>query len=135
MAQCSRNTLGNLRFSQAVIADHPVPAASGAAVGTAADRTPGGATLIATRPRLPWFGPRLHAHVLVVTSDYDAMRAAMYARQVGLPAHAVGARTARYYWPGAVLREFVAVVNERRWQHLVLLAVVVLPLPLAMLFA
>ncbi|NNG19085.1 hypothetical protein HJ590_05740 [Naumannella sp. ID2617S] len=55
----------------------------------------------------------------------------MYARRLGLPGHAVGSRTARYYWPSAMLREFVAVVNERRIQHAVLWALIALPFPLA----
>ncbi|MDO5498919.1 MAG: ElyC/SanA/YdcF family protein [Propionibacteriaceae bacterium] len=74
--------------------------------------------------------------MLIVTSDYHALRAATYARELGLPAHAVGARTARYFWPSAILREFVAVLNRHRVRHLVVLALVALPAPLLLtLFA
>lgn len=51
---------------------------------------------------------------LVVTNDYHAPRAAMLARRLGIDAQAVGSRTARYYWPSAYLREFVAVMREQR---------------------
>jgi uncharacterized SAM-binding protein YcdF (DUF218 family) len=51
---------------------------------------------------------------LLVTNDYHAPRAAMLARRLGIDAQAVGSRTARYYWPSAYLREFVAVMREQR---------------------
>lgn len=49
------------------------------------------------------------SRVLIVTSDYHVLRAAMLARRVGLPAGATGAKTARYFVPSATLREFAAV--------------------------
>ena len=49
------------------------------------------------------------SRVLIVTSDYLVLRAAMLARRVGLPAAATGAKTARYFVPSATLREFAAV--------------------------
>lgn len=58
----------------------------------------------------------------VVTNDYHAFRAALMARRAGVNGHVVGARTARYYWPSATIREFVAVLAEHRALHLVLVA-------------
>ena len=49
------------------------------------------------------------SRVLIVTSDYHVLRAAMLARRVGLSAAATGAETARYFVPSATLREFAAV--------------------------
>lgn len=66
---------------------------------------------------------------LIVTSSYHAMRAAILARRLGIDAQAAGAPTAGYYWPSAVLREFVAVLAEHRWRHLVLSLVIAVPLP------
>ncbi|WP_235515394.1 YdcF family protein [Curtobacterium sp. Leaf183] len=63
--------------------------------------------------------------VVVATSNYHVMRAAMLARSLGSSAEVVGARTARYYVPSAFLREFVAVVAAHRVAHAVALAVVV----------
>lgn len=57
--------------------------------------------------------------LLVVTSDYHVMRAAMLARSLGSPAQVAGARTARYYVPSAFLREFAAVLWAHRVGHLV----------------
>lgn len=72
---------------------------------------------------------------LIVTSNYHAFRAAVLARRLGIDAQAVGAPTAGYYWPSAVLREFVAILREHRVRNLVLLVLVCVPAPLAMLLA
>lgn len=66
---------------------------------------------------------------LIVTSNYHAFRAAVLARRAGVDADAVGAPTAGYYWPSAVLREFVAILREYRVTNAVLLLVVSVPLP------
>ncbi|MGU3409739.1 YdcF family protein [Microbacterium sp. M1A1_1b] len=67
----------------------------------------------------------LTGSVVVATSNYHVMRAAMLARSIGSDAEVVGARTARYYVPSAFLREFVAVVAAHRVAHAVALAAVV----------
>ncbi len=64
--------------------------------------------------------------VVVVTNDFHAFRAAIIAREVGLDAQVVGARTARYFFPSAVLREFVGVLARTPWLHAVALLVAVL---------
>ena len=46
---------------------------------------------------------------IVVTSNYHVFRAAILARRLGINGQATGARTGRYYWPTATLREFAAV--------------------------
>ncbi|WP_192496973.1 ElyC/SanA/YdcF family protein [Gulosibacter chungangensis] len=56
--------------------------------------------------------------MLVATNDYHAFRAALLARKLGIDAQVVGAKTARYYFPSAVLREFAAVLFLEKWQHL-----------------
>jgi uncharacterized SAM-binding protein YcdF (DUF218 family) len=61
-----------------------------------------------------------------VTSDYHVFRTATYARRVGLKADGVGSRTARYYFPNAFIREYVAVMLEHRWALVLLVAVWVL---------
>ncbi|MEQ3551092.1 YdcF family protein [Pseudonocardia nematodicida] len=70
---------------------------------------------------------------LIVTSNYHAFRAAVLAKRLGVDAQAVGAPTAGYYWPSAVLREFVAILREHRVANTVLLLVVSVPPPLAVL--
>ena len=61
-----------------------------------------------------------------VTSDYHVFRTATYARRVGLKADGVGSRTARYYFPNAFIREYVAVMLEHRWALALLVAIWVL---------
>ena len=70
--------------------------------------------------------PDAQAPVVVVTSNYHAFRAAMLTRAVGLDAKVVGAPTARYYYPSALLREFVAVMVQNRMWNLTVVAVVLL---------
>lgn len=53
---------------------------------------------------------------MVVTSDFHGFRAAMLLSKQGTPGNAVGARSARYFWPSAKLREFVAILAaNRKW--------------------
>ena len=72
------------------------------------------------------------AQGLIVTSNYHVMRAAILARKLGIGAQAAGAPTAGYYWPSAMIREFVAILAERPVLHLVMAAVVALPIPLTL---
>lgn len=53
----------------------------------------------------------------LVTSDYHVFRAAMYARAVGLNADGLGSRTARYYFPTAFIREFIAISRRYWWPY------------------
>jgi uncharacterized SAM-binding protein YcdF (DUF218 family) len=49
------------------------------------------------------------ARCVIVTSNYHVFRTAILARQAGIRGQVTGARTAGYYWPSAMLREFAAV--------------------------
>lgn len=50
---------------------------------------------------------------VVVTNNFHAFRAAMMARKTGVNGQVLGSPTAKYYWPSATIREFVAVF----WEH------------------
>ena len=63
--------------------------------------------------------------VVVVTNDYHAFRAAIITREQGLAAQVVGAHTARYFLPSAILREFVGVLARHPWPHLVVATLVI----------
>lgn len=60
--------------------------------------------------------------VLVVTSSYHVLRAAVFAREAGSDAQVIGAPTARWFVPSAFLREFAAVLTAHRRLHVLLLA-------------
>ncbi|MCX4744032.1 YdcF family protein [Kitasatospora sp. NBC_01287] len=47
---------------------------------------------------------------LIVTSSFHVLRSAILARRAGVRGQVLGAPTAAYYWPSAMLREFVAVL-------------------------
>jgi uncharacterized SAM-binding protein YcdF (DUF218 family) len=69
--------------------------------------------------------------VAVVTSDFHALRAAFLMRKAGLDGYAVGSRTVRYFWPTAVIREYVAVLRDHFWLNAVLLVLSCVPLGFA----
>ena len=63
-----------------------------------------------------------------VTNNFHAFRAALLMRRLGIAGYSVGAPTARYYWPTAVIREFVAVLRDHRVLNTVLLALTCVPI-------
>lgn len=65
-------------------------------------------------------------HAIFVSNNYHIFRAGIYARQVGLRADGIGAKTASYYLPNAFLREFVAVLLMKKWLHLIMCGLIVL---------
>lgn len=65
--------------------------------------------------------------VAVATSDYHAFRAAIIMRKEHIKGYTVGCRTARYYWPSATVREFIAILLEHSKLNLVILIGLSLP--------
>ncbi|RKN60042.1 YdcF family protein [Streptomyces klenkii] len=55
---------------------------------------------------------------VVVTNNFHAFRAAMTARRAGVSGQVLGSPTAKYFWPSATIREFVAVFWEHRTVNL-----------------
>lgn len=70
--------------------------------------------------------------VVVVTNDFHAFRAAIITRELGLRAQVVGAPTASYFLPSALLREFIGVLARNVWPHL-LAAVMIIAVGVALL--
>ncbi|SUD47608.1 DUF218 domain [Nocardia otitidiscaviarum] len=60
----------------------------------------------------------ISTRMLLVTSNFHALRTAILARRMGLDAAVVGSPTALYYLPSAVLREFVGILFEHKWFYL-----------------
>jgi uncharacterized SAM-binding protein YcdF (DUF218 family) len=66
---------------------------------------------------------------IIVTSSFHVFRAAMIARRAGINGQVTGARTARYYWPSATIREFAAVfLTYKVINGLICLLIIALPL-------
>jgi uncharacterized SAM-binding protein YcdF (DUF218 family) len=64
------------------------------------------AIMDAARPADPAGGG---TQCVIVTSNFHVFRTAILARKAGIRGEVTGARTAGYYWPSAMLREFAAV--------------------------
>ena len=43
----------------------------------------------------------------------------MFAKQAGLKADGIGARTARFFLPDAIIREYIAIFVRNKWWHAV----------------
>lgn len=76
-----------------------------------------------TRVLLPEANPWI-----VATSDYHAFRAAVLMRELKIPGNAVGAKTPRYFWAAAFLREYVAVLRRHMTLNAVMLILASVPL-------
>ncbi|MDT2827277.1 YdcF family protein [Enterococcus viikkiensis] len=57
-------------------------------------------------------------HAIFTSNNYHIFPAGMYASQAGLKIDGIGSKTARYYWPNAFLREFIAVALMHKRIHL-----------------
>ncbi|MCQ2567755.1 MAG: YdcF family protein [Mogibacterium sp.] len=70
---------------------------------------------------------------VLVTSNYHVYRALRYCRKIGLKCTGVGSHVAFYFWPSALIREYIAIHAEKK--HFILLAlgwlICILPLILA----
>ena len=53
-------------------------------------------------------------YTALVTSNYHVYRALRYCRKVGLKCKGIGSHVALYYWPCALIREFIAVHSEKK---------------------
>lgn len=71
------------------------------------------------------------AGLVVVTSSYHAVRAADLCRRQRLQAQVLGAGTARYFMPSALLREYVALLAVHPWLNAVMVALILASGPLA----
>lgn len=65
--------------------------------------------------------------IAAVTNNFHAFRAALLMRRQGLSGYSLGAPTARYYWPTAVIREYIAVLRDHRVLNIVLLSLSLVP--------
>ena len=66
----------------------------------------------------------------LVSSNYHVYRCLRLARKVGLPCTGIGADVALYYWPSALIREFIAVFLTKRFLIWALLGYLVFVSPL-----
>jgi len=60
---------------------------------------------------------------IYVTSNYHLLRTGMYARFAGLNINGIGSKTALYYLPNALIREYIAYVVMYKKRYTVLIAI------------
>ena len=60
-------------------------------------------------------------YTALVSSNYHVYRALRYCRKIGLKCIGIGSHVALYYYPSALIREFIAVHSEKK--HLIILIV------------
>ncbi len=58
------------------------------------------------------------ARALFVTNNYHIFRAGLFAEELGWKADGIGSKTKWYFWPNAFVREFIALLVDRRRHHL-----------------
>ena len=56
---------------------------------------------------------------IYATSNYHLLRAGIYARKAGLKINGIGAKTAFYFLPNAILREYIAYIYVYFKQNIV----------------
>jgi len=66
--------------------------------------------------------------IAVVTNNFHAFRAALILGRAKLKGYAVGSRTAHYFWPAAVIREYLAILRDSLAFSVVCLALSFVPL-------
>ncbi|MBL1226158.1 YdcF family protein [Enterococcus sp. BWR-S5] len=64
-------------------------------------------------------------HAIFTTNNFHLFRAGLFARQAGLKADGIGAKTAFYFLPNAFLREFAAIVLMRKKRHMLICGTIV----------
>lgn len=58
--------------------------------------------------------PKHRSEIALVSSNYHIYRCLTYAQSLKMKCTGFGSRVAMYYWPSAVIREFVAVITKKK---------------------
>lgn len=63
-----------------------------------------------------------HFNCIFSTNNFHVFRAGLYAKKVGLNSQGIGSKTAFYYWPNAMVREYIAILVMNRLRHSIVVA-------------
>ncbi|MGL5693676.1 MAG: YdcF family protein, partial [Peptostreptococcaceae bacterium] len=61
---------------------------------------------------------------IFITNNYHVFRASIFARKVGLKSNGVGAPTAFYFLPSALIREYIAILVIYKWISIIFILIV-----------
>ena len=73
-------------------------------------------------------------YTALVTSNYHVYRALRYCRKIGLKCIGIGSHVAFYYWPSALIREFIAVHAEKKHLFYLIAGWVLCMIPLCLAY-
>lgn len=62
---------------------------------------------------------------IFITNNFHLFRAGIYARQVNLNSQGIGSKTALYYWPNAMVREYIAFVVMKQKRHIKIISLII----------
>ncbi len=74
-------------------------------------------------------------YTAVVSSNYHVYRALRLCRKIGLKSVGVGGKVAAYYWPSALIREYVAVHSEKKHAIIFILGWLIMISPVLIMMA
>ncbi|WP_144461294.1 YdcF family protein [Siminovitchia fortis] len=61
---------------------------------------------------------------IFTTNNFHLFRASLYAKMAGLKSQGIGSKTAFYYWPNAMIREYIAIIVMQRKRHTVVVGTI-----------
>ncbi|RJS62375.1 YdcF family protein [Bacillus sp. PK3_68] len=61
---------------------------------------------------------------IFTTNNFHLFRASLYAKKAGLKSQGIGSKTALYYWPNAMIREYIAIVVMQRKRHTIVVGTI-----------
>ncbi len=66
-----------------------------------------------------------HANIAFATTNYHVFRSGLYARRVKMRAVGIGAKAKWYFWPNALVREFVGLLTEHRGKQVLIISALI----------
>jgi uncharacterized SAM-binding protein YcdF (DUF218 family) len=63
-------------------------------------------------------------NIIFITNNFHLFRASLYAKMAGLKSQGIGSKTALYYWPNAMIREYIAIVVMQRKRHAIVVGTI-----------
>ena len=66
-----------------------------------------------------------HANIAFATTNYHVFRSGLYARRVKMRAVGMGAKAKWYFWPNALVREFIGLLTEHRGKQALIISALI----------
>ncbi|GIN23354.1 hypothetical protein J1TS3_44880 [Siminovitchia fordii] len=54
---------------------------------------------------------------IFTTNNFHLFKASLYTKNAGFKSQGIGSKTALYYWPNAMIREYITIVVIQRKRH------------------